>query len=626
MVAGSAWRRILPALYGGRPRQRVLAKGAFVGDRAETLASAMMPTPILRGAGAATWTMAGLLFGAWIIRWIDVGADSVWLDEAASWWFATRPLSQLWGDAAFWEPNPPLYYMVLKFWIALFGDSEIGIRSLSVVFNVATVGVVYGMGRRVLPGREGEWIGWCAALLVLTHPMQVRYAQEARAYALLGLAFSLVLYGLLWFFAHPDEFARSTKEFFRPARGRTAATLSVVVGSTLAFWSHSTSILLVGSVLAAGAGLLIARCRFSVSACTKVLIVGATLLLLWLPDLPYLISGMKQVNAGFWLARPDADDLMYFSDFLFGTWEIAQSDAGRIACTLIAVTMALGGTAALMRRGQKHQAILLASAAFLPVAVAFAASYLITPIFIARSMLWIEIPFLLLIACCTLWIPPQVGRIGVGLCACALLATITLLHLGRPPKESWRDVARVLIAESSADDLILVNTQYVEVPLLYYQVPEHVRARWLIVPAPFPGLRSASGYPPGFMIRGEIVPGTLLHIADAAAKVRRIWYVQRGGSNYDPVEKVLALLRTTYHDNRVRVRDRGAVLLSEFSNPQAGVKPPDSSATAVPTAIASGQSPTSHRSAVSSQAPCALCSPLQSERADRPPAGLPSEF
>ena len=560
-----------------------------MGDRIETLASIATPLPFRSSARSAMWAIAALLLGAWMIRWFGISADSVWLDEAASWWFATRPLSQLWGDAAFWEPNPPLYYTLLKFWIALFGDSETAIRSMSAVFNAATVGTTYAVGSRVLPGREGKWMGLCAALLLLTHPMQVRYAQEARAYALLGFAFSLLLYGLLWFLAHPDEFARSPREFFRPSRDRSIATLSVIVGGTLAFWCHNTSILLVGSVFAAGAGLLIVRCAFSASAWINALVVGAIILVLWLPDLPYLVSGMEQVNAGFWLSRPGTIDLMYFSDFLFGTWEIAQSDAGRVACTAVAVMMALGGMAALIRHGQKNQAILLACAAFLPVAVAFTASYLITPIFIARTMLWIEIPFLMLVACCTLWIKPRIARVSVAACAAAVLAMITLLHSGRPPKESWRDVARVLISESSSDDLIVVNTQYVEVPLLYYRVPEHVRARWMILPAPFPGLRSASGYPPGFMIRGEIAPAALRHVAAAAARVTRVWYVQRGASNYDPAEKVVALLRGTYRNRQVRVQDRGTVLLTEFSDAQAGVKSLGSSATVFPIAAASRQ-------------------------------------
>lgn len=406
------------------------------------------------------WLVAACTIAAIAMRWYRIDADSIWLDESASWWFATRSLSELWGDAAYWEPNPVLYYALLKFWIAAFGDSATAMRALSALASTSIVPVVYGIGRLVVDGPRGRSIAVCSALLVAVHPMQVRYGQEARAYALLSLA---------------------------------------------------------------------------------------------------------------------------FSDFLFGSWEIAQSDAGRIVSTLIAVGLAVAGTAALVRRGRIGEAVLLCAAAFLPVAVAFAASYIITPILLARTMLWTEVPFVVLVACSTLWIRNDGMRVASVAAAVLVLATITLLQWGRPPKEPWRDVARVIEEESSADDLVLVHTQYVEVPLLYYRTAQHIKAQWLVAPGPFPGPRAAAGFPPGFMIRGEVNAVTLARIRQLSDATSRIWYVQRGHSDFDPQGKIIESVRNTHPFERIRVRDRETILLIEFS--RLPLKPEDSSAASAPSAL-----------------------------------------
>jgi hypothetical protein len=59
-------------------------------------------------------------------------------DEAFSWRLTTYSVAELLrhmpGDA-----HPPLYYLLLKGWIALFGDSPFALRGLSVVFALASI-------------------------------------------------------------------------------------------------------------------------------------------------------------------------------------------------------------------------------------------------------------------------------------------------------------------------------------------------------------------------------------------------------------------------------------------------------------------------------------------------------
>src|SRR5512142_1446067 len=47
------------------------------------------------------------------------------------------------------DPSAPLYYVLLKPWFYVFGDSEQGLRSLSVVFFVLTIVVVSVTAKRI---------------------------------------------------------------------------------------------------------------------------------------------------------------------------------------------------------------------------------------------------------------------------------------------------------------------------------------------------------------------------------------------------------------------------------------------------------------------------------------------
>src|SRR5437899_793968 len=73
-----------------------------------------------------------------------------------------------------------LYYLLLHFWLHL-GKSEFFVRTLSVVFALATIPVLYLLGRRLFDSR----VGLVAAALLAVNAYFVRYSQEARSYTLM---------------------------------------------------------------------------------------------------------------------------------------------------------------------------------------------------------------------------------------------------------------------------------------------------------------------------------------------------------------------------------------------------------------------------------------------------------
>jgi mannosyltransferase len=109
-------------------------------------------------------------------------SSPLWLDEALTVHIAQLPLSEM-IDALRADGNPPLYYGLLHGWMRVFGDSDIAVRSLSGVLSVATIPLLWLAAER-LAGRAAAT--WAVVLLGLS-PFAVRYATEARPYALVML-------------------------------------------------------------------------------------------------------------------------------------------------------------------------------------------------------------------------------------------------------------------------------------------------------------------------------------------------------------------------------------------------------------------------------------------------------
>ncbi len=121
-----------------------------------------------------------ILLTATGLRFYRLAGQSLWSDEGNSVALAHRTFTEIARHTAF-DIHPPLYYWLLKIWIALFGDSEIGLRSLSAVLGVGLVYLTWLLGRRIF----GHRVGLLAALLAAVSPFQIHYAQEARMYMLL---------------------------------------------------------------------------------------------------------------------------------------------------------------------------------------------------------------------------------------------------------------------------------------------------------------------------------------------------------------------------------------------------------------------------------------------------------
>ena len=86
------------------------------------------------------------------------------------------------ADLAKHDPqHPPLYYVLAKVWVDLWGDSVYALRTLSVLFSGLGLLAMYWFVRELAARRRAALI---AMLLLGVSPLFILYGQEAREYAL----------------------------------------------------------------------------------------------------------------------------------------------------------------------------------------------------------------------------------------------------------------------------------------------------------------------------------------------------------------------------------------------------------------------------------------------------------
>ena len=141
---------------------------------------------------SAPWMVLILTLVGGFLRVLFLGTKGMWLDET----FSVLLASQNVGDMLHWiariDQHPPLYYLLLHYWIGLNGDPPYYARLLSVLFGAGTIPLVYLTGKRLC----GVVVGLAAAVLLALSLFNIVYAQETRMYTLLAFNAAAAIYAL----------------------------------------------------------------------------------------------------------------------------------------------------------------------------------------------------------------------------------------------------------------------------------------------------------------------------------------------------------------------------------------------------------------------------------------------
>jgi 4-amino-4-deoxy-L-arabinose transferase-like glycosyltransferase len=397
--------------------------------------------PRASSISAEPWLLIGLIVLGAALRLATVGSQSLWLDEALSARELHLSFGAMLSSIGASEVNPPLFFVLAWPFVKVFGPSEAGLRSLSVLAGTALIPIAYLCGRELVSRRAGL----LAAAFAAVNPFMIWYSQEAREYMLLG-AFC----GASFLF-----FARSWRE---PSRRNL---IWWAVFSALAVLTHYFAAFI---IVPEAIGLLYrARSRVTAIAIGAVAAVQASLLphfvshqsdpVGWIGTLPLSIR-IKQVPIAFGLGT------------LYQSSIVTYGLIGAAALAAIVIALLVIGADSDELRGAGLAAAVAAAVLLLPLALAaLGHDYYVPRALIAA---WIPLAVVLAAACTS----PRTRLPGAALAVVVLggfsYAQVRIQDGAQYQRPNWRGVARALGQPSGPRAIVAYDGSFAAVPLTLY--------------------------------------------------------------------------------------------------------------------------------------------------------------
>ncbi|HLD86803.1 MAG TPA: glycosyltransferase family 39 protein [Candidatus Nanoarchaeia archaeon] len=151
----------------------------------------MRSMPIVSDKRLTPFLLLAILLCAALLRLHHIGESGYNEDESFSIQLASQKPGAILSNIED-EPHPPLYYLLLHYWMGMFGISPTSTRSLSVFFGVASIFLMYWMGRLLFD----EETGIIAALVLALSAFHIAHSQESRMYSLMVM---LTLASMIFF-------------------------------------------------------------------------------------------------------------------------------------------------------------------------------------------------------------------------------------------------------------------------------------------------------------------------------------------------------------------------------------------------------------------------------------------
>jgi 4-amino-4-deoxy-L-arabinose transferase-like glycosyltransferase len=139
-------------------------------------------------------------------RVFQLSAGSIRGDEGGAIFVAGDTVSHYW-DSISGDVHPPLYYLLLNVWIKIGGISKFFLRLLPCLFSIATIPIVFLLGKKLF----NDKIGLMSSFIFAMSQANIRYAQTLKQYSILTFFVTLSLY---YFISYLDTPSKKTGAFW----------------------------------------------------------------------------------------------------------------------------------------------------------------------------------------------------------------------------------------------------------------------------------------------------------------------------------------------------------------------------------------------------------------------------
>ena len=550
---------------------------------------------------AAPWLVIFITLLGSGLRVLLLANKGMWLDETFSVWLANQSVVDMLEWIVKIDQHPPLYYLLLHYWIAHFGDTPYYVRLLSVLFGVATIPIIYLIGKRM----SGVMMGLAAAVLLALSPFNIYFAQETRMYTLLTFNAAVAIYALVRLLTDSRsvrliggqfrEYLHAwrtsglvepdTKEEFsyqdetRDQSGWRAwifrhqwlpiqtietdlAWVAFIVFSAATMLTHNTTVLFSLATNIFVLGLMLfqklkksrAQPAFQAPSFGNWVKAQMGILLLWCPWIFAFIKQTSRVYQRFWIPEPTWDAVILVLKSLFNPSAPIPANQAMMIWILYVLVLCLG----LAHFRKKFSQFLFLAALF---AVPFLGELIVSihrPIFYDRTLIWTTIPLFLILAAGI----AQLRFRFLIIAAVGILGIINLFSFGDYyrfyQKEDWSTAAGYVANFAEKDDLVLFNSNFVEIPFDYYFKTYENLYSIQVEKYGVPEDMFASG-----ILEPEMLASDIPSLISLISGHNRVWLVYSHDSYTDPMGLIPQTLASKMELNRQRDFYGGQVQLYE---------------------------------------------------------------
>jgi hypothetical protein len=192
------------------------------------------------------------------------------------------------------DGHPPLVQVFLYYWTKLFGEVEWIVKLPFTLCGIGTLVFAYLIGKRWF----NHTVGLIVAAFLSTMEYTIMYSQIARPY-ISGMFFAIAM---VYFW---------TILIQKPEKKNFAATFFYILFAVFCSYNHHFSLLFAAMVGVSGLFFLRGK------ALIKYLLANASIIILYLPNLPLFFAQLKLGGVEGWLGKPHNDWLAGYIQYLF---------------------------------------------------------------------------------------------------------------------------------------------------------------------------------------------------------------------------------------------------------------------------------------------------------------------
>jgi len=378
------------------------------------------------------------------IFWFAYSSLSIRLDESQSIWQTANDLDLL-LESLSRNVHVPLYHIVMHYWQIAFGNDIIVTRALSLGFFVALIPLFF-YGLRSIYNKQ---IAYLATMLLVVSPFIHWFSSETRMYTMVLLLTVVSQFTFL--------------HLMRTNRSEYWLLYTVV--AILGMYTHYFfNLVLLSQIIFF---FTFRTTHFTASHLKNFLTAGCLALAAFIPWVYAVIQGAG-TDADPQLVAPSSVDFFnLFANFLFG-FQIDLVNSYILSFwPLLFVLMIFG-----LKRSNPFSAetTFFLISAFVPLFVAFAASYVLQPLFLSRYLI-VSLPAIVILIALSInhFSFDFRNKLLTTICAACLIASFTQWQSPNTPvKEDFRSAVAFMNENTTPQDTVFVSAPFLIYPTFYY--------------------------------------------------------------------------------------------------------------------------------------------------------------